>query len=64
MAVASYKSLILHGKCRNPQTSTLGPERRSGGARRLGEDLERFPASKARGPFFPRHRGKKPPNLQ
>lgn len=58
MAVASYKSLILHGKCRNPRTSTLGSERRSSGARRLGEALEGFPASKAGGPFFSRYRGK------
>ena len=63
MAVASYNSLILHGKCRNPRTSTLGSERRSGGARRLGEALEGLPASKAGGPFCPRHRGKNRPTF-
>ena len=63
MAVTGWKSVILGGKCRNPRTSTLSSERRSGGARRLGEALEGFRVSHAGGPFFSRRRGKNRPTF-
>jgi hypothetical protein len=62
VAVTGWKSVILGGKCR-PRTYTLSSERRSGGARQIGEALEGFPVSKAGGPFFLSQSGKNRPTF-